>query len=224
MKAKDLNNMKFAIMGGLPASETHYSIGEFKKMLDAYKNVTERDLKENLSEFIKEIIPIAEENGVKMAIHPDDPPIPLFGVPRVVSNLEDYKYILNSYDSKSNGMAFCSGSLGSNINNDIYKIFDKFKDKVNFIHLRNIKIEKDKKSFYESNHLSGDVDFVKLIKMILKEEKRRSKYQKIDIPMRPDHGHCLLGDQKKNTFNPGYTAIGRLMGLSELRGIIKAVS
>ena len=121
-------------------------------------------------------------------------------------------------------MAFCSGSLSSNINNDIYKIFDKFKDKVNFIHLRNIKIEKDKKSFYESNHLSGDVDFVKLIKMILKEEKRRSKYQKIDIPMRPDHGHCLLGDQKKNTFNPGYTAIGRLMGLSELRGIIKAVS
>ena len=224
MKPKDLNNMKFSIMGGLPASETHYSISGFKKMLDAYKGVTERDLKENLRDFIKEIIPVAEENSVKMAIHPDDPPIPLFGVPRVVSTLEDYKYILNSYDSTSNGMAFCSGSLGSNINNDIYKIFDKFKDKVNFIHLRNIKIEKDKKSFYESNHLSGDVDFVKLIKMILKEEKRRSKYQKIDIPMRPDHGHCLLGDQKKNTFNPGYTAIGRLMGLSELRGIIKAVS
>ena len=224
MKPKDLNNMKFSIMGGLPASETHYSISGFKKMLDAYKGVTERDLKENLRDFIKEIIPVAEENSVKMAIHPDDPPIPLFGVPRVVSTLEDYKYILNSYDSTSNGMAFCSGSLSSNINNDIYKIFDKFKDKVNFIHLRNIKIEKDKKSFYESNHLSGDVDFVKLIKMILKEEKRRSKYQKIDIPMRPDHGHCLLGDQKKNTFNPGYTAIGRLMGLSELRGIIKAVS
>ena len=224
MKPKDLNNMKFSIMGGLPASETHYSISGFKKMLDAYKGVTERDLKENLRDFIKEIIPVAEENSVKMAIHPDDPPIPLFGVPRVVSTLEDYKYILNSYDSTSNGMAFCSGSLGSNINNDIYKIFDKFKDKVNFIHLRNIKIEKDKKSFYESNHLSGDVDFVKLIKMIHKEEKRRSKYQKINIPMRPDHGHCLLGDQKKNTFNPGYTAIGRLMGLSELRGIIKALS
>ena len=101
--------------------------------------------------------------------------------------------------------------------------FNKFKNKVNFIHLRNVKIEKDKKSFYESNHLSGDVDFVKLIKMILKEEKRRSKNKKIDIPMRPDHGHALLDDQKKKTFNPGYTAIGRLMGLSELRGIIKAV-
>jgi len=161
---------------------------------------------------------------VKMAIHPDDPPIPLFGVPRIVSTLDDYDFILNSFRSQSNGMTFCSGSLGSNINNDVYKIFNKFKDKIHFIHLRNVKIEKDKKSFYESNHLSGDVDFVRLIKMILKEEKRRSKYKKIEIPMRPDHGHCLLDDQKKKTFNPGYTAIGRLMGLSELRGIMKAVT
>ena len=224
MKSKDLNNMKFSIMGGLPASETHYSINGFKKMLGEYKDIQKKDLRENLRDFIKEIIPVAEENGVKMAIHPDDPPIPLFGVPRIVSTLDDYKYILNSYNSQSNGMTFCSGSLASNIKNDVYKIFDKFKDKIHFIHLRNVKIEKDKKSFYESNHLSGDVDFVKLIKMIRKEEKRRSKYKKIDIPMRPDHGHCLLDDQQKNTFNPGYTAIGRLMGLSELRGIIKAVS
>ena len=224
MKSKDLNNMKFSIMGGLPASETHYSINGFKKMLGEYKDIQKKDLRENLGDFIKEIIPVAEENGVKMAIHPDDPPIPLFGVPRIASTQDDYKYILNSYNSQSNGMTFCSGSLASNIKNDVYKIFDKFKDKIHFIHLRNVKIEKDKKSFYESNHLSGDVDFVKLIKMIIKEEKRRSKYKKIDIPMRPDHGHCLLDDQQKNTFNPGYTAIGRLMGLSELRGIIKAVS
>ena len=223
MKPRDLNNMKFSIMGGLPASETNYSISGFKKMLDAYKSVKHADLRENLRDFIKAIIPIAEENNIKMAIHPDDPPIPLFGVPRIVSTYEDYKFILNSYNSKSNGMTFCSGSLASNIHNDIYKIFNKFKEKVNFIHLRNVIIEKDKKSFYESNHLSGDVDFVKLIKMILKEEKRRSKNKKVDIPMRPDHGHALLDDQKKKTFNPGYTAIGRLMGLSELRGIIKAV-
>ena len=135
-------------------------------------------------------------------------------------DLNNMKFSINS---QSNGMTFCSGSLASNVNNDVYKIFNKFKDKIHFIHLRNVKIEKDKKSFYESNHLSGDVDFVKLIKMILKEEKRRSTYKKIHIPMRPDHGHCLLDDQTKNTFNPGYTAIGRLMGLSELRGIIKAV-
>jgi len=192
-------------------------------MLDAYKNVEHGDLRENLRDFIREIIPTAEEYDVKMAIHPDDPPMSLFGVPRIVSTYEDYKYILNSYNSESNGMTFCSGSLASNIHNDIYKIFNKFKDKINFIHLRNVKIEKDKKSFYESNHLSGDVDFVKLIKMILKEEKRRSKNKKINIPMRPDHGHALLDDQKKKTLNPGYTAIGRLMGLSELRGIIKAL-
>ncbi len=223
MKPKDVNNMKFSIMGGLPASETNYSISGFKKMLDAYKNVQHNDLRENLRDFIKAFIPIAEENNIKMAIHPDDPPIPLFGVPRIVSTYDDYNFILNSYNSESNGMTFCSGSLASNIHNDIYKIFNKFKDKVNFIHLRNVKIEKDKKSFYESNHLSGDVDFVKLIKMILKEEKRRSKNKKVEIPMRPDHGHALLDDQRKKTFNPGYTAIGRLMGLSELRGIIKAV-
>lgn len=224
MKPKDVNNMKFSIMGGLPASETNYSVNSFKQMLDAYKNVDHDNLRENLIDFLKEIIPVAEENNVKMAIHPDDPPIPLFGVPRIVSTLDDYDFILNSFRSQSNGMTFCSGSLGSNINNDVYKIFNKFKDKIHFIHLRNIKIEKDKKSFYESNHLSGDVDFVRLIKMILKEEKRRSKYKKIEIPMRPDHGHCLLDDQKKKTFNPGYTAIGRLMGLSELRGIMKAVT
>ena len=223
MKPKDINNMKFSIMGGLPASETNYSISGFKKMLDAYKNVQHNDLRENLRDFIKAIIPIAEENNIKMAIHPDDPPIPLFGVPRIVSTYDDYNFILNSYNSESNGMTFCSGSLASNIHNNIYKIFNKFKDKVNFIHLRNVKIEKDNKSFYESNHLSGDVDFVKLIKMILKEEKRRSKNKKVEIPMRPDHGHALLDDQKKKTFNPGYTAIGRLMGLSELRGIIKAI-
>jgi len=224
MKPKDVNNMKFSIMGGLPASETNYSVNSFKQMLDAYKNVDQDNLRENLIDFLKEIIPVAEENNVKMAIHPDDPPIPLFGVPRIVSTLDDYDFILNSFRSQSNGMTFCSGSLGSNINNDVYKIFNKFKDKIHFIHLRNVKIEKDKKSFYESNHLSGDVDFVRLIKMILKEEKRRSKYKKIEIPMRPDHGHCLLDDQKKKTFNPGYTAIGRLMGLSELRGIMKAVT
>jgi len=223
MKPSDLNNMKFSIMGGLPASETNYSISGFKKMLEVYKGVQHRDLRENLRDFIRAIIPIAEENNVKMAIHPDDPPIPLFGVPRIVSTYEDYKFILDSYNSESNGMTFCSGSLASNIHNDIYKIFNKFKEKVNFIHLRNVVIEKDKKSFYESNHLNGDVDFVKLIKMILKEEKRRSKNKKVNIPMRPDHGHALLDDQRKKTFNPGYTAIGRLMGLSELRGIIKAV-
>ena len=222
MTQKDLNNLKKSVMGGLPAAEKKYSISQFKKMLISYKDFTDEDLKQNLKEFLKEIIPVAEENNVKMAIHPDDPPIPLFGVPRIVSNLDDYKYILNSYRSESNGMTFCAGSLASNANNDVYKIFEAFKNKINFIHLRNVKIEKDKRSFYETNHLNGDVDFVKLIKMIKSEEKRRSTNKKTHIPMRPDHGHCLLDDQKKKNINPGYTAIGRMMGLSELRGIISA--
>ncbi len=224
MKNSDIKNLKIAVMGGLPASEKKYSIDGFKKMLQAYKNITNFDLKENLRDFLNEIIPVAEECNVKMALHPDDPPIPLFGVPRIVSNLNDYSYVLDSYDSTSNGITYCSGSLASNVNNDVYKIFQKFKDKINFIHLRNIKIEKDNKSFYESNHLSGDIDFVKIIKMIKKEEKRRSINKNINIPMRPDHGHCLLDDQLKKSINPGYTAIGRMMGLSELRGIIQSTS
>ena len=224
MNKKDIENLKIAVMGGLPASEKKYSINEFKKMIYAYRNYQKKELQENLIDFVREIVPVAEECKVNMTLHPDDPPVALFGIPKIVSNLKDYKFILDSYDSLSNGMAFCTGSLASNINNNIYKIFDTFKKKINFIHLRNVKIDKDKKSFYETNHLSGDVDFVKLIKLILKEEKRRSKNKKVEIPMRPDHGHCLLDDQFKKSVNPGYTAIGRMMGLSELRGVIKAVS
>ena len=220
---KDIKNLKFSIMGGLPAAEKKYNLREFKEMLNSYKDISKNELRENLKEFLKEIIPVAEENKVKMAIHPDDPPIPLFGLPRIVSSLEDYSYIINSFKSDSNGMTFCSGSLASSIKNNIYEIFDKFKKNIHFIHLRNVVMEKDKKSFYESNHLNGDINFVKLIKMIIKEEKRRKNISEKNykIPMRPDHGHCLLDDQQKK-FNPGYSVIGRMMGLSELRGIIKS--
>jgi len=220
---KDIKNLKFSIMGGLPAAEKKYNVREFIEMLNAYKDISRNELRENLKEFLREIIPVAEENKVRMAIHPDDPPIPLFGLPRIVSSLEDYKYIIESCKSDSNGMTFCSGSLASNIKNNIYEIFDKFKKNIHFIHLRNIIIEKDKKSFYESNHLNGDVNFVKLIKMIIREEKRRKNKNKnnFKIPMRPDHGHCLLDDQQKK-LNPGYSVIGRMMGLSEIRGIIKS--
>ena len=223
LSSKDINNLKFSIMGGLPAAEKKYNVNEFNEMLNSYKDIDKHNLRENLKEFLKEIIPVAEENNVKLAIHPDDPPIPLFGLPRIVSSLEDYQFIINSVKSKSNGITFCAGSLASSIKNDVYSIFNKFKKNIHFIHLRNIKIEDDKKSFYESNHLNGDIDFVKLIKMIIKEEKRRKKINIKDhsIPMRPDHGHCLLDDQHKK-FNPGYSVIGRMMGLSELRGIIKS--
>ena len=223
MSERDIDNLKFSIMGGLPASETKYNIDEFKNMLKLYKGVSKSDLQNNFTEFIREIIPIAEENNIKMALHPDDPPIPLLGLPRIVSTKEDYQYIFDKYDSLHNGMTFCSGSLASNFDNNVYEIFDEFHDRINFLHLRNVIIEKDKKSFYESDHLDGDVNFVKIIKMILQEEEnRKQKIENYHIPMRPDHGHCLLDDKKKE-INPGYSAIGRMKGLSEIRGILKTL-
>ena len=223
MSERDIDNLKFSIMGGLPASETKYNIDEFKNMLKLYKGVSKSDLQNNFTEFIRAIIPIAEENNIKMALHPDDPPIPLLGLPRIVSTKEDYQYIFDKYDSLHNGMTFCSGSLASNFDNNVYEIFDEFRDRINFLHLRNVIIEKDKKSFYESDHLDGDVNFVKIIKMILQEEEnRKQKIENYHIPMRPDHGHCLLDDKKKE-INPGYSAIGRMKGLSEIRGILKTL-
>ena len=224
MSNKDLENLKFSVMGGLPAAETQYTIEEFRNMLAAYNDMDKEALRSNFSEFLKEIMPIAEENKIKMALHPDDPPIPLFGLPRIVSSKEDYQFVFEQHESNTNGMTFCVGSLASNIKNDVYDIFKSFKDKINFIHLRNVSIEDDRISFVESEHLEGDVDFVKIIKMILLEEKRRSEIIKsFNIPMRPDHGHCLMDDQHKK-MNPGYSAIGRMKGLAEIRGIIKTLS
>ena len=224
MSNKDVENLKFSIMGGLPAAETQYTIEEFRNMLEAYRDIDKEALRSNFLEFLREIMPIAEDNNIKMALHPDDPPIPLFGLPRIVSSKDDYQFIFEQYKSNTNGMTFCVGSLASNKKNDIYDIFKTFKEKINFIHLRNVSIEEDRISFVESEHLEGDVDFVKIIKMILLEEKRRSKIIKnFNIPMRPDHGHCLMDDQHKK-MNPGYSAIGRMKGLAEIRGIIKTLS
>jgi len=224
MSNSDLENLKFSVMGGLPAAEKKYTINEFKEMLLSYKDIDNDELKNNFSEFLKEIIPVAEENNIKMALHPDDPPISLFGLPRIVSNHKDYQFVLDQYKSHNNGITFCTGSLASNFNNDIYKMFDHFKDKIHFIHLRNVKIEKDNISFIESDHLEGDIDFVKIINMILIEEKKRKEKNKdYHIPMRPDHGHNLLDDKKKK-LNPGYSCIGRMKGLAEIRGIIKALN
>ncbi len=224
MSNSDLENLKFSVMGGLPAAEKKYTIEEFKEMLLSYKDISNNELKNNFSEFLKEIMPVAEENNIKMALHPDDPPISLFGLPRIVSNLKDYQFVLDQYKSYNNGITFCTGSLASNINNNIYEMFNNFKDKIHFIHLRNIKIENDNISFIESDHLEGDVNFVKIIRMILEEEKiRKQNIEDYEIPMRPDHGHCLLDDQNKK-LNPGYSCIGRMKGLAEIRGIIKAIN
>lgn len=213
-----------SIIAGLPGSDKNYSLAEFQEQLDHYKNIDERQLRENLAYFLKKIIPVAEESGVKMAIHPDDPPRPLLGLPRVVSTEADAKALLEVFDSPANGLTFCTGSYGAHPKNDLPGMVERLGDKIHFLHLRSVQREPDG-SFYEANHLEGDANMYQVVKAIVKEmRKRQASGRKYDqIPMRPDHGHKMLDDLHKKT-NPGYTAIGRLRGLAELRGLEMGIS
>ena len=215
----EITKLSNTIIAGLPGAEEGYSLEQFQKVLNTYSNINAEQLKINLVAFLKEIIPTAAENNINMCIHPDDPPRSILGLPRVVSTEADFDYLVQEVPNKANGITFCTGSLGVHPDNDLSKIFKKYAERIYFLHLRNT-LRDAQGNFHEANHLEGDTDMFDIVSEVIKEEKRRKSIGKSDsqIPMRPDHGHQMLDDLNKNT-NPGYSGIGRLRGLAELRGL-----
>ena len=212
------------VLLGLPGSMEAFHLETFQGLLNNYKHIGENELRENLHYFIGQVAPYAQELGINLCIHPDDPPFPLLGLPRVVSTEEDLDKLMAASTYRANGITFCTGSLGVRSDNDLPKMARKFADRIHFVHLRTTKRETefDTLVFHEAAHLAGDVDMYGVISEILKEEKHRTGLVDAQIPMRPDHGHQMLDDLQKSTY-PGYSAIGRLKGLAEIRGMELAI-
>ena len=214
------------IVFGLPGAAEKFSMDDVRQHLAEYDNISPQQLRGNLISFLAEVAPVAQDLGLRLCCHPDDPPFPLLGLPRVMSTEEDYRTLIEAVDIPANGITLCTGSLGARPDNDLPGMMERLGDRVHFLHLRNVTQESDniRGSFYETAHLKGDTDMVLVLEAALKEEKRRREQGRKDwsIPMRPDHGQDILDDLNRRA-QPGYPSIGRLKGLAELRGIIAAL-
>jgi mannonate dehydratase len=220
----EVKSLTKSIIAGLPGAEEGYTMEEFNQRIEAYSHLDQDTLRSHLVQFLAAVIPTAEACNVKLCIHPDDPPHSLFGIPRVVSTASDIEALFSAVPSLNNGLTFCTGSFGVRADNDLLEMFINHAERIHFLHFRSTQRD-EKGNFFEANHLEGDVDMYAMVKAALQEEKRRKAIGRIDweIPMRPDHGHQMLDDLNKTT-NPGYSAIGRLRGLAELRGLALGIS
>ncbi len=213
----EIDTLSSTIRFGIPG-EKKLSVDEMKESISIYKSIDHSTLKEHLKYFLEQIIPVCEELNIKLALHPDDPPFDIFGLPRIVSNIEDVKYILSSNNSKTNGFCFCTGSFGASAKNNLIEMINMIDDRIHFVHLRNTRRD-EYGNFYEADHLNGDTDMYAVMKAILSVQQKQNE----SIPFRPDHGHIMLDDTNKKT-NPGYSCIGRMRGLAELRGLMLGIT